>query len=352
MPAMALHSEQTKSAINDYMARVEEELREARARSPADEWWWQHHGQRWNETLMIGERARLETHNFLFPGDFLPESKIPVFGRGRPKPTRHSGGIFQPFDYWEADFPCADEARLPRGRVGDGPKWLCGASLHANPCHVVSLGSDFDDKFERAMFAAAGCSSYIVDPTLSVGGMVLSGHEKGRAAAFRAHLATYGADLNETVGIGTSGERMRLGNTHSVPLVSIRTLLEDRFGSAASSGPISLAVLKADIEGGEYSAFDSLWEMCAEGRLAIDQLSLEVHLLVINMTDRHSFGGMHAIFAGARKCGLMLHHKEVNTWGKFPCSEFSWVSRRHAMRVAAHARMMNGHGRHQLMKTS
>lgn len=344
---MTLHSVRTKDAINDYMARVVEELREARARNPADEWWWQHHGQRWNETLMIGERARLEKHAFLFSDDFLPESKIPIFGRGRPKPTRY-GGIFQPFDYWEADFPCADEARLPRGSVGDGPKWLCGASLHANPCHVVSLGSDFDDKFERAMFAAARCSSYIVDPTLSVGDTVLLGHEKGRAAAFRAHLATYGAELNESVGIGESGERMRLGNTHSVPLVSIRTLLEDRFGRAASSGPINLAVLKADIEGGEYSAFDSMWEMCAEGRLAIDQLNLEVHLLVGNMTHRHSFGGMHAIFAGARKCGLMLHHKEVNTWGRFPCSEFSWVSRRHAMRVAARARMMDRTGRHQM----
>ena len=35
---------------------------------------------------------------------------------------------------------------------------------------------------------------------------------------------------------------------------------------------------------------------------------------------------MHAVFAGSRKCGLVLHHKEVNTWGhpQYPCAEFAW----------------------------
>eukprot|EP00964_Phaeocystis_antarctica_P013263 scaffold7264_cov75-Phaeocystis_antarctica.AAC.1 len=46
---------------------------------------------------------------------------------------------------------------------------------------------------------------------------------------------------------------------------------------------------------------------------------------------------MHAVFAGSRKCGLVLHHKEVNTWGhpQFPCAEFAWVGLAHAQRAAA-----------------
>ena len=42
---------------------------------------------------------------------------------------------------------------------------------------------------------------------------------------------------------------------------------------------------------------------------------------------------MYALFTGARQCSLMLHHKEVNFLGKFPCAEFAWVSTRHAERV-------------------
>ena len=46
----------------------------------------------------LSARMPLEMHAFLFPDDFLPESKIPVFGQGRPniaKPTNGSKRIIK-----------------------------------------------------------------------------------------------------------------------------------------------------------------------------------------------------------------------------------------------------------------
>lgn len=48
-----------------------------------------------------------------------------------------------------------------------------------------------------------------------------------------------------------------------------------------------------------------------------------------------TLGAMHGLFAGARACGLWLHHKELNTWGRIPCAEYAWVSAVHAQRVVA-----------------
>ena len=91
-----------------------------------------------------------------------------------------------------------------------------------------------------------------------------------------------------------------------------------------------ISVLKADIEGAEYESLGELWALCDEGKLSIDQLNVELHL-----PDGQPLRAMHALFAGARSCGLWLHHKEVNTWGRFPCAEFAWVSAAHAQRVVA-----------------
>lgn len=71
------------------------------------------------------------------------------------------------------------------------------------------------------------------------------------------------------------------------------------------------------------------------GWLHVDQLNIEVHLPSYSTLFR--VRALYDLFAGARACGLMLHHKEVNTWSPASktCAEFAWVSFAHAKRTAA-----------------
>lgn len=296
------------------------------------EWFLRRHVDKWRFNAVAAERARLLKHAELF-GEFLPNSTRPTL-RSSPSPGSYVG-TFSPFDYWEAEHPCASDSRVPAHVIGDGAKWLCAAALHPAPCQIVSLGSNFDDSFERAMHTLANCSSYIVDPTL----------QRGEAMRkFERQLESYGATLNHSVGIGREGTLLRVRTLDTsppdalgpkqvqgwVPMVSVASLLQHRFPDAPSA---HISVLKVDIEGTEYDSLDGLWNLCATGRLTVSQLNMEIHL-----HDRQPIKALYALFAGARKCGLILHHKEVNTWGspKWPCAEFAWVDLEHAQR-AVHA---------------
>ena len=278
-------------------------------------WFIRTHVAEWRSSAIAAERARLIAHAALF-GEFLPLSTL---SQSRIHLTTHLAytGRFSPFDYWEAEHSCASESRVPARVVGDGAKWLCAAALHPPPCQVVSLGSDFDDAFERGMHKLASCKSYIVDPTLQ--------SSTKKLLDFERQLKSYGASLNGSVGVGRAGQVLRF-NGLKAPLVSLETLLRDRFLGAPSA---HISVLKADIESAEYESLHDLWNLCASGWLTVDQLNVEVHLVNQPMKK------LYAIFAGARKCGLVLHHKEFNTWGRQPCAEFAWVGLAHAQRAAA-----------------
>ena len=86
------------------------------------------------------------------------------------------------------------------------------ADSQHRPCNVVSGGSNFDDKFERAM-GLFGCHSYVIDPTL---------RPFARVAEFSTRLQAYGATLNSSVGIGN-------GTLLGKPLVPIDRLLADKY---------------------------------------------------------------------------------------------------------------------------
>ena len=231
-------------------------------------------------------------------------------------------------DQWEPEFSCDDESRVPE-ILGDGPKWLCGAEHHPVPCTLVSLGSNFDIRFERAMRGIAGCSAYIVDPTLASGG------RKSRLAALSRELAALGAALNSSVGIGRNGATLKIMHENAAtPLVGLRELLRDRYPGASRH----VSILKVDVEGAEYDVLRDVYQMCADGELTVDAMTVEFHVgLAITSGDRERYKlwQLRDAFADAYKCGLMLHHKERNAWGcdGFVCVEFSWVSARHARRT-------------------
>ena len=104
-------------------------------------------------------------------------------------------------------------------------------------------------------------------------------------------------------------------------------------------------MLKIDIEGCEYDAVHDAYSMCERGELSVDQLLVELHVggAIKSCRDDHhryeyTLRQLSEIFSKASSCNLMLHHRERNSWGcaGFWCSEFSWVSVRHARRTFEH----------------
>lgn len=310
--------------------------------------WWQRRETVWRERTVQAELRRLCTHARIWR-DFLPRSRISL---KRPATSANSSiplvGTFAAFDYFEPDYACMSDERVP-AHVGDGPKWVCGAAALPRPCDLLALGSNFDDAFERAMHRRAGCRAYIVDPTLDHSGK-LSGVYRGSAGAtradavarFAASLASYGASLNSSIGVGDAtrgtGTVVEDGGKGVVhfPVVSVTSLLRDRYGAA----PWHLSSVKIDIEGNEAPVLREMYALCAAGHLTIAQLNVEVH--AAPAWFRHSFRTYHELYAAfseALSCGLMLHHKERNLWGcaESQCMEYAWVSLDHARREALHA---------------
>ena len=73
--------------------------------------------------------------------------------------------------------------------------------------------------------------------------------------------------------------------------------------------------------------------MCAEGMLTVDQLNVEVHRAP--RRHRTKMSEFTMLFESARLCGLMIHHKERNSWarGDNEVVEYAWVSPLHAART-------------------
>lgn len=271
---------------------------------------WLSRESQWRHDAHAAEAARLRTHARLFR-EFLPESRARVVSL-----IDHQQGyigIFSPLDYYEAEFSCGLERRIPHDVVGDGPKWVCGIEFHGKPCSIVSLGSNYDDAFEMGVSRATGCHAYIVDPTLPRGG-------GKRFDAFKAHVAAYGAQINASVGVG-NGLLESEGRVYR--LVRLSSLLSDR-------NLRHVAVLKMDIEGSEYDAMRDLAELCASHQVTIDQLNVELHI-----TRNLTLNKVYDLFNHARTCGLLLHHKERNAWGcrGITCVEFSWISLQFAAKL-------------------
>ena len=289
--------------------------------------WWQQREREWRKQAVLAEHLRLCTHAALF-GDFLPTSRLRLKQALEKNLVGRYTGVYTPHDYWEPAYSCLSDSRIPV-KVGDGPKWVCGVDKLPRPCRLVSLGSNFDDSFERAVYDRAGCAAYIIDPTLGKQGVVSSVVRGESVAAFEARLALYGATLNGSVGVGNPA-------TKDAPfrIVAMAALLRDHYGSP----PWRLDLLKVDVEGAELPVLREVFALCEQGLLHVGQLNVEMH--TSPAWYPHSFrklSEIHAVFMEALSCGLLLHHKERNLWGcrESECLEYAWVSIAHARREAA-----------------
>lgn len=228
--------------------------------------WWQLREDAWRQVAAASEHQRLCTHRALF-ADFLPTSPLRLKEALDTDLTNRYTGEYTPHDYWEPEYACFGDKRIPAA-VGDGPKWVCGIQHLPQPCRLVSLGSNFDDSFERAVHGMASCAAYIVDPTLTTRGVVSGVVRTESVPVFEARLASYGAALNGTVGVGNP--RVSNAQFHVVKMAS---LLHDRYGPP----PWRVEVLKVDVEGAEKHVLHEVFALCASGQLSIDQLNVELH---------------------------------------------------------------------------
>ena len=288
----------------------------------------------WRADYLANERERLREFHRRY-AQFMPDSTLAVerFGALRSSSARRH--LLKPslFNYWEATFSCPWESRVP-ATLGDGPKWVCAPRAHRTPCRIASIGSNFDATFEEGMYRAAGCVSYIVDPTLSPAYVGPFQTLEGQKAlpGFSRRISRF-AHLNTSVGLGAEGGFMP--NT-SIPLVGLGALLCDHFGQQL---PLRLSVLKLDVEAYEFDVLPGLWRLCETGQLVLDQLNIEMHLVVREQERPLLVRDVFSAFAGALRCGLVLHHKEVNTYtldGNYVgrLAELSFVSLAHAKRAA------------------
>lgn len=321
--------------------------------------WWQEVERGWRRNATTALAMRLERHA-REQGDFLPQSE-PSTLRALLLTVRRERRTWPVLQYWQPDFSCEGAEHRTKSQqvkddmrggqmqgVNDGGKWLCGSrpedfSRPSHPCRILSIGSNFEDDFERAMHGLAGCRSLVFDPTL--------GPEGGeRVRAFAGSLAQYGSRLNASVGLGLGSiwDRERDARHALRPLAEILAGSGDFFDQRPmehgvhphhSARSMHLTVAKIDAEGGEFRdgllGPKGLWALCASGMLTVDQVNVEVHLRAAP-----SLGDVNAIFEGAARCGMMLLHTETNWRGckRGGCTEFSWASLYHVRRVLRRAR--------------
>ena len=331
------------SQINAHIVRFDEALTrvllcngDAAAACPD---WWREAERNWRRNTTASLAARLALHAQTW-NEFLPQSN-PSTLRSVMNTVKKTRKEWPVVAYYQPDFSCgADLRRTASDRNNnyavrdDGGKWLCGwrAADFAPPCTVLSIGSNFDDAFERAMHKLASCRSLTFDPTLGP-----IGSQKVRS--FAASLEQYGSRLNASVGLGFGAIADRTGTRHKLRPLAELLAGSGGFFRGATGGHHHLTVAKIDAEGGEFRGGligpDGLWEQCAAGRLTVDQVVVEVHLRMAG-----SLASLNAIFEGASRCGMVLLHKETNWLGCHfgGCVEFSWASLRHVRRVMERAR--------------
>ena len=107
----------------------------------------------WRERALRYEGVRLCTHARLF-GNFLPTSRTSL--KKVPAQVGAYLGAFSPFDYYEPEFACSDEQRVPE-RLGDGPKWVCG--LTALKQLIGLVGSNATTASRRSMLGRLQATS-------------------------------------------------------------------------------------------------------------------------------------------------------------------------------------------------
>ncbi|CAM9478970.1 unnamed protein product [Chrysoparadoxa australica] len=183
-------------------------------------------------------------------------------------------------------------------------------------CLVYSVGSALNDAFEQDVLKwAPHCEVHTFDPTV----------DPVQAEAM-ARTGGYSFHSEGVSGKQTSGSTLKHGLLH--------TLNEIR-ASLGHTGR-TLDILKIDCEGCEWEALGELFELCGgPDEFPINQIQVELHGIHEPESYRNHYPKIKHFFDGADKCGLLIFHKERNSWGcnGYACLEYSLVQQTWATTV-------------------
>ncbi|KAG9230859.1 methyltransferase domain-containing protein [Amylocarpus encephaloides] len=240
---------------------------------------------------------------------FFPAQELHLFGQFP----------YTLWDFFPATYTCPHDIQRV-GRLGDGGKWVCGMSLYearlepsasrpSDETIIYSFGVNDESTFEAEMLARVPSAViYAFDFSVtSFGPQLAPAHQE------RAHF--------KQVGLGSKDEVNR-----TPQFFTLSTLM-------AQNKHTYMDILKIDVEGSEYQAFDAFmdWVDANGGVMPIGQVMIELHL----MDDKNvNFERFTAWWERLEGFGMRPTWLEVNlmavTLGKGKtdprCVEYVWVN--------------------------
>jgi hypothetical protein len=195
------------------------------------------------------------------------------------------------FQYnWEPTLSCAFEQRI--GQMGDGGKWICDAYrvAEAYECNVVSIGSNNDWSFEKAVHRLnPRCKIFTFDHTI----------------------------IPYDVPYYVSFHAIGLGSSDSGSLLTLESALR---GIGLQNKTVD--IFKIDCEGCEKDVFREFL------KADLRQVLIEVHTA---SWDVNSF------FEAMTSAGYVIFHKEPNTYGcGGDCVEYGFIKMNPDFAVVSH----------------
>ncbi|PSN75112.1 hypothetical protein BS50DRAFT_512604 [Corynespora cassiicola Philippines] len=268
-----------------------------------------------------GKMATAHPENPQIP--FFPAQTLPDFGKYP----------YTLWDFFPPTWTCPHDIQRV-GRLGDGGKWVCGMSLYesipASPSAVnlpdsstgntgvegsglviYSFGINGESSFEAEMLERI--------PSAAIWGYDFSVSGWGpQIPSSEAHRTFF-----KPVGLGATDE-VKDGNE----FFTLQSLMKQ-------NNHTHIDILKVDIEGSEYTAWDSImdaFENIGDGILPIGQVMIELH--VGNGEDDFNFGRFRKWWERLEKMGMRPTWMEINlmavTLGRGKtnprCTEYVWVN--------------------------
>jgi hypothetical protein len=184
------------------------------------------------------------------------------------------------FQYnWEPTLSCAFEQRI--GAMGDGGKWVCDAYriAEAEMCNVVSIGSNNDWSFEKAVHKLnPRCKIFTLDHTI----------------------------IPRDVPAYVTFHKIGLGSSDNGPLLTVGSALR-KIGLENKT----VDIFKIDCEGCERDIFHEFLKP------DLRQILIELH---------KSNWPVNSFFEAMHSAGYVIFHKEPNTYGcGGNCIEYSFL---------------------------
>ena len=202
--------------------------------------------------------------------------------------------------------------------------------LLRSPCAVLSIGANFDFRFEQAIADQYGCDMHVYDHTSgppkvsdepALNFEKMSGCPRGN---------TGWCYMTKTAASHVTFFKKSLGVTDGPTTVSLASAVERLL---RDTGVPFIAVLKIDCEGCEYDALTTA-ESLATISERIQQVLVEIHFDSYSSrnprTHEQKASRMHALWTSFHTdAGLLPFHKEPNIqWSSGDCTELSLINKK------------------------